>query len=55
MRSTRKEKPQVPRVPLRPRVYNVTYTLSIVYDGLGDVFGQRRSFSATELRQYQTV
>src|SRR5215212_8918454 len=35
------------------RIDNVTYTPSIVYDGLGDVlFGQRRSFSANELRQY---
>jgi len=35
------------------RADNVTYTPSIVYDGLGDVlFGQRRSFSATELQQY---
>ena len=36
-------------------VDNVTYTQSIIYDGLGDVFGQRRSFSATKLRQYQTA
>jgi hypothetical protein len=34
------------------RVDNATYSPSIVYDGLGDVFGQRQSFSATELRQY---
>jgi hypothetical protein len=34
------------------RVDKVTYTPSIVDDELGDVFGQRRSFSATELRQY---
>ena len=34
------------------RVDNITYTPSIVYDGLGDVFGQRRSFSTNELRQY---
>jgi hypothetical protein len=60
MHSTRKEKP--PKCPVslfargdaaaNCRVDNVTYTPSIVYDELGDVFGQRRSFSATELRQY---
>jgi hypothetical protein len=34
------------------RADNLTYTPSIVYDGLGDVFGQRQSFSTNELRQY---